>query len=233
MILVTGANGNVGSEVVKELIKRNIEFRSGVSNPVNSNPHVNPVKFDFEDPSTFNVALKNIDKIFLIRPPHISNVKKIFTPFLEEAKNKGIKHIVFLSVEGVDENKAIPHHKIELEIIRLNFNYTFLRAGFFMQNMNTTHKNEIKYQNKISLPVGNSKTAFIDTRDIGLAASICLLDSSHINKKYTLTGKESLNYNEVAQVLTKVLKRKINFNDVSYFSFFLKIINFQNQYFIV
>jgi len=79
----------------------------------------------------------------LLRPPQISDVKKYFAPLVETAKKSSIKHIVFLSVQGVDNSKIIPHHKIEKSIVDSKIIYTFLRPAYFMQNFTTTLRNDL------------------------------------------------------------------------------------------
>ena len=79
----------------------------------------------------------------MLRPPQISDVKKYFAPLVETAKKSSIKHIVFLSVQGVDNSKIIPHHKIEKSIVDSKIIYTFLRPAYFMQNFTTTLRNDL------------------------------------------------------------------------------------------
>jgi len=88
--------------------------------------------------------------------------------------------------------------------------YTHVRPGFFMQNISGVHAEEIKEQNKVCVPAGNSKTSFIDARDIGLAIAMLLHQPKKHNKKaYTLTGKEPLTYHQVAGILSDVTGKDI------------------------
>ncbi|HRZ96987.1 MAG TPA: NAD(P)H-binding protein, partial [Paludibacter sp.] len=120
-ILITGATGNVGFEVIRFLDKidtpnkiiagvRNIESAKKVLNEFTNIDYVN---FDFERPETFDNALQNIDTVFLLRPPHISDVKKYFRPLVQKIKEHKVKEVVFLSVQGAEKSKVIPHNKIE------------------------------------------------------------------------------------------------------------------------
>lgn len=69
------------------------------------------------------------------------------------------------------------------------------------------------------MPVGKGKTSFIDTRDIGEAAAICLTESGHVNKTYDLTGSEALTYEDIANIMSKVLKREIKYKNPNVFIF--------------
>ena len=212
-ILVTGITGNVGKEVATILDKKGVSLVGGVRNPDKCKVKFNYtlVQLDFDDPATFDSALEGIDKIFLVRPPQIEDVENTIIPFLEKAK-KNVKHITFLSLYGVEHKKQLPHYRIEQAIINLGFDHTFLRAGFFMQNFDTQYKQDIKENNEIFLPAGKGKTAFIDVRDIAEVGALSLCNpENHRNQAYPLTGAQSLNYFEVAEIFTEILGRKITY----------------------
>lgn len=217
-ILVTGSTGNIGYYVVKDLLSRGEIVKAAVSNIERGKKKLEGiacelVAFDFLKSETFEAALENVDRIFLIRPPKLAKPKKDMKPFLDLVKCKGIKQIVFVSLLGVEQNPVVPHRKIEDMIRELEIPYTFLRPSFFMQNLNTTHREDIKLRNELYMPVGKAKTSFIDTRDIASIASICLTEKEHINKSYTLTGSEALDYYEIGHILTDVLGKKIEYKN--------------------
>lgn len=217
-ILVIGSTGNIGYYVVKELVNKGHKVKAAVSNLVGGQKKLEGVAcelavLDLLKPETFEAALHNVDKLFLIRPPKLAKPRKDMKPFLDAVKAKGIKHIVFVSLLGVEKNPVVPHRKIEDMIRELEIPYTFLRPSFFMQNLNTTHREDIKLRNELFIPVGKAKTSFIDTRDIASIAANCLTEEGHINKSYTLTGSEALDYYEVGDILSDVLKRKIQYKN--------------------
>jgi uncharacterized protein YbjT (DUF2867 family) len=84
-----------------------------------------------------------------------------------------------------------------------------------MQNLNSTHCEDIRDRDDIFIPAGKSKSSFIDTRDIGEAGAIVLADEVHKNKAYTLTGSEALDYYEVARIFSEVLGRNIKYTNPS------------------
>ncbi|MCF8009429.1 MAG: SDR family oxidoreductase [Halanaerobiales bacterium] len=229
-ILITGATGNIGKETIKNLLSNEndeIEVIAAVrdidkaKNIFDFN-RLRFTKFDFKNSRLIKEALQNKDKILLIRPPAISKVKKYILPLIKEAKRKDIKHIVFLSLQGVENNPLVPHYKIEKLIKNEKIPYTFLRPSFFMQNLSTTHKKEIKEDDEIYIPAGQGQTNFIDIRDIAEVASLVLTEENHKNKAYELTGKESLSYYKVANILSEELNRKIEYKNPSIFNFFTK-----------
>lgn len=218
-ILVTGATGNIGKYVVEELVNLNEKVVAAAFSEKKSEEKVEWVSFDFNNPATFDTALDDVDRVFLIRPPQLAKPQKDMKPFLTKVKEKKIRHIVFVSLMGVERNRAVPHRKIEDMIKELEIPYTFLRPSFFMQNLNTTHCDDIKFRDELFMPVGKAKTSFIDTRDIASVASICLTEKEHKNKAYTLTGSDALDYFEVSQILSVVLGRKITYKNPGLFQF--------------
>ena len=88
-----------------------------------------------------------------------------------------------------------------------------------MQNLATTHRDEIKNESEIFVAAGKGKTSFVDVRDIACAAFTSLSGAQHLNKSYELTGSEALTYFEVAEILSDVLKKPIAYRNHSLLSF--------------
>jgi len=228
-VLITGATGNVGVEVLSALKKldHQLEIYAGVrdtefDNEKLSNFNIKTIKFDFMNVETFLPALKDFDVLFLLRPPQISDVKEYFAPLIETAKKSSIKHIVFLSVQGVENSKIIPHHKIEKLIFDSKIPYTFLRPAYFMQNFTTTLRNELVNNHRIYLPAGQAKFTVIDAEDIGsVAAKVLIEPQKYINKSYELTNNETLTFTEMAEKISKGIGKTIQFISPNLLHFFL------------
>ncbi len=231
-ILVTGATGKVGAALLNELArlepKPSIEVIAAVRNPERATEQRIAIErqkgwtiraLDFHAPETFDSALERVTKCFLMRPPAIGNVKRDMFPFLTAASKFGVHHIVLLSLLGAEKRPYLPHRKLEKEILRSGIPHTFLRAGFFMQNLNTQHRDEIRDHGEIVVPAGSKKTAFIDVRDIAAVAARALCEPGHKGNAYELTGAEALDYDEVASLLTEVLGRTVTYAHPSFLSF--------------
>ncbi len=222
-ILVIGATGNIGLDVFNQLIAKDIHPVAAVRNPDKARAILGDkaklVPFDFKNPATYKPAFQGIKKLFLVRPPDIADVKTYVRPVIQAAKNAGVEHIVFLSLLGVENNPIVPHYTIEKDLMASGMSWTFLRASFFMQNLNTTHRREIRDENMLMMPAGHGKTSFIDGRDIAAVGVKALIESGHENKAYALTGSEALDYFTVADMLTDVLGRKITYRNPSIIAF--------------
>ncbi len=227
-VLVTGATGNAGSETIRYLIRKYTgtnEVTAAVQDVHKARhslnlPGLHYVTFHFENLSSVKAALTGMDKLFLLRPPQISDVNKFIKPVILAAREAGVKHIVFLSLQGVEHNKITPHYKIEQIILAENIPYTFLRPSFFMQNLSTTHRQEIAHRNEIFIPAGRGKTNFVDVRDLGEVAALTLSSNEHLNRAYELTGSTAHDYYGIAAILSRILGRTIRYKDPSVLSFF-------------
>lgn len=228
-ILITGATGNIGFEVIRFLTKIDSSNRiiAGVRNIEKAKvvfkayPKLEYVHFDFEDCDTFDNALIGIDRIFLLRPPHISKVDKYFKPLISKIKEKNINEIVFLSVQGAEKSKVIPHNKIERLINENGLDFIFLRPGYFMQNLTTTLIQDIRTKREIILPSGKAKFNWIDIENIGEAGAI-LLDkfNDFKNQVFEITGLENENFEKVTKLINDAIDHPIKYHNVNPIRFY-------------
>ena len=229
-LFVTGATGNVGIEVIKALqkIQHQLDIFAGVRDLQKdveklSEFYIIPEKFDFTDVTTFEPALKDCQILFLLKPPQISDTDKYFIPLIEIAEKCNVRHIIFLSVQGVEKSSIIPHHKIEKLIVESGIPYTFLRPAYFMQNFTTTLHDDLVNKKQIYLPAGKAKFTLIDVQNIGeIAAKIMSEPATHINQSYELTCNEKLTFQEMADKLSLGLGTKITYISPNLVSFTLQ-----------
>lgn len=217
-ILVTGATGNVGQEIIKILYKQQHLVRAAVVSEDSVKRLSAPIPweiFDFANPATYQATFAGVKKMFLMRPPHIANIERDMKPAIDYAIQSGVEHIVFLSLLGAESNKIVPHAKVEKLLLASPVNCTLLRCGFFMQNLSTTHLQDIREHDDIFIPAGNGKTAFIDVRDIAAVAAKTLTEPGHEDQAYPLTGNEALDYHQVAEIMTQYLGRPIGYSNPS------------------
>ncbi len=163
-ILITGASGNVGRYVAQYSLENGQEITAAGTHTDTLaemfGDRAEIVYFDFTDPKTFSDALKDVDRVFIMRPPHLGKPEDL-KPFIDALREKGgIRLVSFLSLIGVENNPFPPHHKIEKYIEQANLPYCHIRPGFFMQNISGVHAFEIKHFNRIVVPVKKALTSF-------------------------------------------------------------------------
>jgi uncharacterized protein YbjT (DUF2867 family) len=222
-ILVTGATGTVGKEVVIQLsIIGGVRVRAGVHSIIKGEnlkrlPGVEVVEVDFMDQDSLHAAFTHVDKVFLITPFSNEQVDMART-LVDEAKKAGVKHIVKLSVIKADAATETKigrwHREIEKYIEGSGIPYTFLRPSSFMQNYSNFDFRSIKSEGKFYHSTGNGRVSCIDVRDIAAVAVEALTGSGHEGKVYELTGPEALSNQEVAGILSEVTGRQVEFVDV-------------------
>ena len=206
-VLVTGASGNVGAPLVSRLSAAGEQVVAAVhGSPAGSDA----VRFDFTDRSTWAPALEGVDRVFLLRPPALSDVKTYIRPFIIELRDRDVKHVVFLSVMGV--NRFMPHWQVEQDLTGSALGWTFLRPSFFMQNLTGAYRNEIRDRDRIIQPAGRGRFSFVDAADLAEAAAIVLSDTAvYGHSVLTFTGSEAFGYANVAAKLSATLGRPITY----------------------
>lgn len=216
-VLVTGASGNVGTEVVSALqaFHPKTTIRISTRNPEKENSTVvgtESVYLDFQKPDSFPSAVSGCTSVFLLRPPAISSTKDTLNRFITTARQSGVERIVFLSVAGVADNKIVPHHAVEQQLRDGTRDWTILRPGFFAQNLASEYRDDIVQDDRLYLPAGNGKVAFVDLRDVGKVAAQTLTNlSEHAGMTYTLTGPKSYTLYDIAHILSKNTGRNIEY----------------------
>lgn len=218
-ILVTGATGNVGAEVARLLRERGAPPRIAARDRARAvaalGDGIAVAPFDFGHPETFPDALRGVERVFLVRPPDLADVGRFFAPFIAAMRGAGVAQVVFLSLLGAERLRVVPHRRIEEQLAGSGLGWTFLRASFFMQNLSTTHRDEIRERDEIAVPAGRGATSFVDVRDIAAVAAEALTTPGHVGRAYPLTGGEALDYFQVAAILGEVLGRPIAYTDPS------------------
>jgi uncharacterized protein YbjT (DUF2867 family) len=173
---------------------------------------VDVVELDLLRPETFAAAVDGVGGLFLLRPPPISRVGPTLNALTDAALAAGVEHVVFSSVAGADTNRVVPHHRVETHLVQHASSWTVLRPGFFAQNLADAYRRDVVGDDRLYLPAGAGRVAFVDTRDIGDAAAAVFADpSAHRGQGYTLTGPAAVTFTEVASMLTAALGRTVRY----------------------
>lgn len=220
MILVTGATGTVGKEVVKQLSSTGEKIRVMVRNVEKAAPLKGPgvevVQGDFGKPDTLASAVKGVEKVFLLSSADPRQVE-LQGNVLKAAKSAGVKHLVKLSALGARPDSSVAlargHYQTEKQIQDSGIPYTHLQPHFFMQNL-LMFADSIKRQGAFYAPMKQGKISLVDVRDIAAVAARVLTEKGHERKTYAITGPEALSFGELAEKFSRVLGRKVAYVDV-------------------
>jgi uncharacterized protein YbjT (DUF2867 family) len=216
MILITGATGHIGRELIPQLEaigcplrvlvrdqKKVAHLGSGIERAVG----------DLNDPVSLRAAMHGVESVFLVTFETQQDINVI-----QAAKEAGVRHIVKLSTLEATEHKIQVgqwHYERE-ELIRASgIGCTFLRPGMFMSNSIDWWAESIKGQNSVFFPGGKrGKVAPIDPQDVAKVATLALTQLDHSGKVYELTGAELFTIGEMVQVIAGVLGRTISYMDI-------------------
>ncbi len=158
-----------------------------------------------------------------MRPPQLTKINREMLPALEVARAQGVRHVVFMSVQGAEKNPLVPHRRVEDYLKTSDFEVTILRPSFFMQNLSGVHAQDVREHDEIFVPAGHGRTNFIDARDVGAVAAKVLTEAGHDGKAYELTGSVALSYTEAAQIFSDVLGRRVSYTNPNPLTFYRRM----------
>jgi uncharacterized protein YbjT (DUF2867 family) len=221
MILVTGATGLNGKQLLRVLSAKGVAVRALVRNPARAEaiaalPNVEIVQGDMAHPETLAAGLRGVDRAMLISSsdPMMLDVQ---TNFIDAARQAGVKHVVKLSGIMPELDSAFRfarmHGEIEKRLEASGIAFTHLRAGEFMPAYFRQVPN-ITAKGAMFLPMEEARIASIDVGDIAEIAAKVLTGSEHEGKTYPLTGPEALTMTEVAEKLSTAAGKTIRYVNV-------------------
>jgi len=217
MILITGASGNVGKEVLAQAAETGHKIRAAFQSmaKVVVPDGVEAACVDFNEPDTLRAALVGVNSVFMVGPPtsQLISLERRATDVLAESK---VKRVVKLSAMGGRESTFPRQHQESEDYIRAKkLPYTFLRPNGFMQNLVNYSSATIRSMGRFFGSEDNGKISQIDLRDVAAVAVKTLTEDGHVGEVYTLTGPEPLSNHQVARILSDALGREIQFVNLS------------------
>jgi uncharacterized protein YbjT (DUF2867 family) len=213
MILVTGASGTVGSQVVRGLLQQGTAFCAGVHSRPLEIEGVESRTLDFDRPETLGPALEGVRTVYLVSYETLHE-KAMVTA----ARDAGVERIVKQSAWRAGDEAFIVgrwHREVEREIEGSGMAWTFLRPNMFMQNLVTVHGESIREENAFYESAGDARVSYIDVRDVARVAARVLTERGHDGRAYDLSGREAVTHAAIAEMLTQALGRTIRFVRIS------------------
>ena len=219
-ILVTGATGNVGSNVVQQLVNRGAEVRALVRDISKAKfpEGVEVVQGDLLDVDSLRTAMSGVSTLFLLNGVVADEFTQAVIA-LNVANEAGLERIVYLSVIHSDVYVNVPHFAgkfgVERMIEAMGLNATILRPAYYMDN-EITIRDVVTGYGIYPMPVGDKGLAMIDARDVGEVAAIELLrreqSAEPLPLNYiNLVGPDTLTGADAAAIWSDVLGRTIAF----------------------
>lgn len=217
-ILVTGATGNVGRNVVNQLVARGADVRALVRDPSKADlpAGVEVVQGDLLDVDSLRRVMSGVSTLFLLNGVVADEYTQALIA-LNVAREAGIERIVYLSVIHSDVYVNVPHFAgkfgVERMIEQMGLNATILRPAYFMDN-EITIKDVVTGYDIYPMPIGDKGLAMTDARDVGEIAAIELIRREHSAtplplNRINLVGPDTLTGASAAAIWTKVLGRTI------------------------
>jgi uncharacterized protein YbjT (DUF2867 family) len=216
-MLVTGATGNVGSGVVRELQGRGVSVRAFVRDPDKAaamlGDGVELVSGDFSNPESMRRALEGVEGVFLACANDPRQVE-YETGVIDAARQAGVRRIVKLSALGAEIGSPVAfwdwHGRIEEHLLTSGIPAVVLRPTFSMTNL-LGSADAVRHAGSLFAPANGARVAMIDPRDIAEVAAVALAEDTHDAKAYTLTGPEAITFERVAEELSAAAGRRVEF----------------------
>jgi uncharacterized protein YbjT (DUF2867 family) len=219
MILVTGASGTVGREVLKEVAKSGAKhcamYRS--EREAKKAPQdTQAVVADFAEKNTLKAALRGVDSIYIVCSP-VPELVQLEGNVIDACVETGVKQVVLNSALGAaDYDQSFPswHRKVEDRLRLTALSWTILRPNSFHQNTTAYYAPTIRTQGAFYSSLGNSRMSYVDVRDVAGVAAKILSGGEHSGKIYELNGPQALTSNELADKIAKASGRAVQYVDI-------------------
>lgn len=206
-VLVTGATGKTGAELVKVLQRERVPF-SGAVRRIEPERGYPQVLFDWADPHTWAAALMGVESLYLVKPHH--DVVDACAELLATAPF--LRRVVLLSELGRESKSASdPERGVERAVEEGPAPWTILRPSWFFQNFSDVggYGEPIRTEGELRLPIGGARLSLIDTRDVAAAAFVALTTDDHLGAGLDVTGPEACSMTEVADRIAAAAGRPV------------------------
>jgi uncharacterized protein YbjT (DUF2867 family) len=220
MILVTGATGRVGSELVRQLSADGVPVRALVRDSARAEaiggPGVELAEGDLLDAASLDEALDGVDRLFLLTA-FIPDQETPARNAIAAAVRAGGIHVVRMSAVGALEGSPFAtgggFARTERLLRQSGLEWTVLQPHAFMQNL-LANAGSIVAEGVLYGTSGEGRIGTVDTRDVAAVARTVLTEPGHAGRTYVLTGPEALSYGDIAATLAAVLGRDVRYVDV-------------------
>ncbi|KAK0207009.1 hypothetical protein DFS33DRAFT_1318412 [Desarmillaria ectypa] len=208
--LITGGKGKTAlrlAHLLKDANKPFLVASRSAGVPADEFPSC---RFDWLDTATYPnpwSKVEDIISVYLV-PPQVLDMLPPMKAFIDYCREKGVKRFVLLSASVIEPGGPVAG-KVHEYLAKIGVDYCVLRPTWFMENFSQQHRGPFKSENKIYSATGDGKVPFVSAEDIAAVAFRALVDPESHNTDHFIRGPELLSYNEVAEIFTEILGRKI------------------------
>ena len=218
-VLVVGASGRVGSELVRLLESKGTLLRAASRNPSSQQartPTTRWVELDLDKPETFDAALEGVETAFLMARPGDERPQVSAIPLLHAMVQAGVRRVINLTAMGTELRPDFGLRQVELSLENSGMKWTHLRPNFFMQIFcSGPHFAQLFRLRQLRLPAADARISFIDSRDIAAVAAKCILEQDDENRAYTLTGPTALSHADVTKAISSASESEFTYVPLS------------------
>jgi uncharacterized protein YbjT (DUF2867 family) len=219
MILITGASGTAGREVLRAVAKSGGKHRAMYRSAVEARkapPGTETVVADFAKKETLGPVLRGVESVYLVCGP-VPDLVELESNMIDACVEAGVAHVVLNSALGAgDYDKSFPswHRKVEDKLRGTKLSWTILRPNSFHQNTVTYYAPSIRAQGVFYSSLGDARMSYLDVRDVAGAVAKTLAGKQYSGKIYELNGPEALTMSEVAEKIAKHSGRPVKYVDI-------------------
>jgi NAD(P)H dehydrogenase (quinone) len=223
-ILITGASGQLGREVVRLLLQKispanlAVLVRDPAKVSEFKTQGVEIRKGDYNDSASLISAFKGIEKLYFISGSEVPKRLMQHENVVKAAKEAGVKHIIYTSFQRKTEEASSPiaavaeaHIKTELWIKASGLTYTILKHALYADIISMFMGDKIFDTGTIYLPAGEGKASYITRSDLAAGAVAILTSKGHENKTYEFSSDKAYSFHDIAAILTKMKGKTIQY----------------------
>ncbi len=225
MILVTGATGHFGNATINFLLEKGVradEILALVRTPQSGEDFkakgVGVVMGDYDNYASLVSAFKGVDKLLFISGSDLTKRLTQHENVINAAKEAGVKHLVYTSFQRKDETESSPlwmvaqsHIQTEKWIKESGIDYTILKNNLYLDFLPGFIGEKVLETGVIYAPAENGKVGAVLRSEMAEAAASILATTNHEGKEYNFTNNEALSYQEIAETISAVTGKTINY----------------------
>lgn len=226
-IIITGATGELGSLVVKELQEKNLDSKIiAVARDIEkakkqfADTEIEVRFGDYDEPYSLEGAFGGASKLLFISSPEIDDMKRVIqhANIVKAARDAGVEHILYTSYAFAEESKlplALLHLNTEYAIRVSNIPYTFIRNSLYSEVFINAGINPSIEKGELVTNTGTGGLNTVNREDLAKGTAEVLANEGHENKTYNFVSSKTWNFDELAETISNVTGNQVSHKAVS------------------